>query len=204
MKEGAKTAGRPRDRRTNEAILDAALALLVEAGVEGASLEKIARRAGTTRAAVYRRYKNKAELLAHAVGQLRERAEAALGRWETMSLAEIAQVYQRPETIRLMLGNTRLLSRLIGSVSDHPEIMAAYSESYLEPRRETFKRILERAKADGTLGQAADPEIITDMISGAVITRLLIRKPPAGEEEMRDYLDRMFRQLYNGRRPMPP
>lgn len=161
-----------------------------------ASIEKIARRAGTTRAAVYRRYKNKTDLLVHAVTHMRERAESSLGPWETMSLREITQLYRRTETIEILLSYTRLLARLIGSVCDHPEIMAAYNASYLEPRRVLFVKILERAKADGTLRSAADVDIIMDMFIGAMIARLLLRSRPGDVEEMRGYIDRLFAQLF--------
>lgn len=193
---GSRSVGRPRDRRTDKAVLEAALELLITVGVEEASIEKIARRAGTTRAAVYRRYRNKTDLLIHAVGHMRERAESSLGPWETMNLREIAQLYQRPETIELLLGNTRLLARLIGLVCDHPDIMAAYNASYLEPRRVLFGKILERAKADGTLRSDADAEIVMDMIFGAMIARLLWRSRPGDTEDMRDYMDRLFTQFY--------
>lgn len=191
-----RSVGRPRDRRTDEAILEAALELLITVGVEEASIEKVARRAGTTRAAVYRRYRNKTDLLVHAVGHMRERTESSLGPWETMSLREIAQLYRRPETIEILLSYTRLLARLIGSVCDHPEIMAAYNASYLEPRRVLFAKILERAKADGTLRSDADAEIIMDMFIGAMIARLLLRSRPGDIEEMRGYIDRLFPQIF--------
>ncbi|WP_180902510.1 TetR/AcrR family transcriptional regulator [Martelella soudanensis] len=191
-----RPVGRPRDQRTDEAVLEAALELLIDFGVEATSIEKIAQRAGTTRAAIYRRYKNKEDLLVHAVIHVRQRNEAALGPWETMSLREIAQLYRKTETIETLFRYTRLLARLIGSVGDHPEIMAAYNASDLEPRRVLFGKILERAKADGTLRSDADIEIITDMFVGAIVARLLLRDRPADIEQMRDYIDRLFTQIF--------
>ncbi|MCB8836474.1 TetR/AcrR family transcriptional regulator [Aurantimonas sp. VKM B-3413] len=192
----SRPVGRPRDQRTDEAVLDAALELLIAVGVEEASIEKIARRAGTTRAAVYRRYKNKEDLFVHAVVHMRERTEAALGPWETMSLREIWQLYRKTETIEALFGYTQILARLIGSICDHPDIMAAYNASDLEPRRVLFGKIIERAKADGTLRSDADTEIIIDMFVGAIVARLLLRGRPAHIEEMRDYIDRLFRQIF--------
>ncbi len=193
---GNRSVGRPRDRQTDEAILEAALELLMSVGVEEASIEKIAKHAGTTRAAVYRRYRNKTDLLVSAVRHMRERTESSLGPWEATSLHEIMQWYRRPETIEIMLSYTRLMARLIGSVCDHPEIMAAYDATYMEPRRILFGKILDRAKAEGALRPDADIEIIMDMFIGAMITRLLLRGRPGDIEEMRGYIDRLFPQLF--------
>lgn len=191
-----RSVGRPRDHRTDEAVLEAALELLIDVGVEEASIEKIAKRAGTTRAAVYRRYKNKTDLLVGAVRHMRQRTESSLGPWETLNLREFRQLYRRPETIEIMLSYTRLMARLIGSVCDHPEIMAAYNATYLEPRRVLFGKILDHAKAEGALRPDADIEIIMDMFMGAMITRLLLRGRPEGIEEMRYYIDRLFGQIF--------
>ncbi len=48
--------GRPRDAAADKAILRAALELFIEHGIEGASFEQIARRAGVARTTVYRRW----------------------------------------------------------------------------------------------------------------------------------------------------
>lgn len=59
--------GRPRDPRKEAAILDATLALLSEAGYEGVSMERVAARAGTSKATVYRRWASRRDLVVAAV-----------------------------------------------------------------------------------------------------------------------------------------
>ncbi len=60
-------AGRPRDSRLDTAILDAVRELILEQGYIGLSLAAVADRAGTTTAAIYRRWSGKPELVHEAV-----------------------------------------------------------------------------------------------------------------------------------------
>src|SRR6202020_1073962 len=59
-------AGRPRDPRIDAAILTATADLLVQIGYSNLTLAAIAERAGTTKAALYRRWSSKAELVHEA------------------------------------------------------------------------------------------------------------------------------------------
>ena len=55
--------GRPRDSSRDLAILDATLALLTEVGYEQLSMEAVAGRSGAAKTTIYRRYRDKAELV---------------------------------------------------------------------------------------------------------------------------------------------
>jgi AcrR family transcriptional regulator len=59
--------GRPRDPRVDDAVRAATLQLLVEDGYQATSIQAIARRAGVSVPAIYRRWSNKAELIEEAV-----------------------------------------------------------------------------------------------------------------------------------------
>jgi AcrR family transcriptional regulator len=61
------TMGRPRDTSRDVAILDATLSLLTEIGYEQLSIEAVAGRSGAARTTIYRRYRDKAALVAAAV-----------------------------------------------------------------------------------------------------------------------------------------
>ncbi|MEU2690163.1 TetR/AcrR family transcriptional regulator [Streptomyces hygroscopicus] len=59
--------GRPRDTSRDLAILDATLSLLTEVGYEQLSMEAVAIRSGAAKTTIYRRYRDKAALVAAAV-----------------------------------------------------------------------------------------------------------------------------------------
>jgi AcrR family transcriptional regulator len=59
--------GRPRRAEADAAILDAALAMLRAGGYRELSLDEVARRAGTAKSSIYRRWPSKAALVAAIV-----------------------------------------------------------------------------------------------------------------------------------------
>ncbi|NMI00126.1 TetR/AcrR family transcriptional regulator [Pseudonocardia acidicola] len=59
--------GRPRDTTRDTAILDSTVALLLEVGYDQLSVESVAARAGVGKATIYRRYPDKAAMVAAAV-----------------------------------------------------------------------------------------------------------------------------------------
>ncbi|AXB41229.1 TetR/AcrR family transcriptional regulator [Amycolatopsis albispora] len=190
------TRGRPRDPETDAAILRAAAAVFVERGVEGASIEQIAKRAGVGKVTVYRRWAAKEELIAQAVefllaDQVSKPPAEVVARSSPYELVEnalesVAETAASPEF-------RALAARVLGSAVSHPELMAVYWEHYVRPRRELTHALLRRAQEEGTVAADADLDVLTDMIAGAVTYRALQPDPP-GTDGMRTYLRTLFRQ----------
>jgi AcrR family transcriptional regulator len=67
MAQPSGGTGRPRDSGRDLAILDATLALLTEVGYERLSIEAVAEHSGAAKTTIYRRYRDKAALVAAAV-----------------------------------------------------------------------------------------------------------------------------------------
>src|SRR5262245_46294538 len=63
----ARRPGRPRSAAAHEAIRRAALTLFIEQGPEAMSIEAVAANAGVGKAAIYRRWQSKEELVIDAV-----------------------------------------------------------------------------------------------------------------------------------------
>jgi AcrR family transcriptional regulator len=188
--------GRPRDAALDGAILGAALALFREHGAEGVSIERTAERAGVTRGTVYRRWATRDALVASALGRARAHAERSLGPLEQASFA--AMVAWLVETLPRALARPatrKLLARLIGSATSAPELLATYWKHALAPRRRAFVHAAERARAQRQLPHACEPELLGDLIAGALLCEVLIRPGRRSQREIRDYLRRVLRQL---------
>ena len=72
----ARVRGRPRDERVTRAITEAALRQLLDEGYARLSMESVASEAGVSRATIYRRFKDKADLVTAAIAGS-DRLEAA-------------------------------------------------------------------------------------------------------------------------------
>jgi len=187
--------GRPRSPMVDQAILRAALELFIEHGVAGASIEKIARRAGVGKTSIYRRWSTREALLAQAIeafrnatGYTTDLLDRTPPRDFIKLLIDACDVIARPEIRKLM-------ARLIGSVPDYPMLIEVYRETYYLPRRLAFVRALGRVQAAGLLARNTDLETVADMLSGALMYHLLM--PPVGENpvgQLRDQMIRLLRQ----------
>jgi AcrR family transcriptional regulator len=188
-------AGRPRSPVVDQAILRAALELFIDHGVAGASIEKIAKRAGVGKTSIYRRWLNRETLLAQAIeafrnatGYTTELLDRTPPRDIVKLLIDACEIIARPEIRKLM-------ARLIGSVPDYPMLIEVYRETYYLPRRLAFVRALERVQTAGLLAENMDLETLADMLSGALMYHLLM--PSVGENpvnELRDHMVRLLRQ----------
>src|SRR5215472_14740298 len=188
-------AGRPRNLVVNQAILQAALELFIEHGVAGASIERIARRAGVAKTSVYRRWPSREALLAQAIEVFRNATGYTIDLMDRTApqdfvklLVAACEIVGRPEIRKLM-------TRLIGSIPDYPRLIEVYRETYYLPRREAFGRALERVRAAGLLTKEIDLEALADMIIGAVVYRLIISAPQDNPvPELRGHMISLLRQ----------
>jgi len=185
--------GRPRDPAADEAILRAALELFVEHGIEGASFEQIARRAGVARTTVYRRWSSREDLLAQAMEVAREAPERSLTAAARVPLRRMAdELINALSEMATRRGYLRTVAKLVGSVPDSPKLMSVYWNTYLIPRRRMVAGIIGRARARGAIAKDADSETLLDMIGGAIMYHLLIRPGRKNRKEMRAYIRRLL------------
>ena len=196
---GLKSAGRPRDPEADEAILRAALELFAERGVDGTSIEQIAKRAGVARLTVYRRWSSKEELLAQAIVYGRNAPDLTDEEYDTLPY---------PEVLARMLGSMAdamadrklapLMAQLLGSTFSHPELFDAFWQASGRQRREGGVRLIQRAVRDGMLPPDSDPEVIVDIIIGSLFARMLV---PPRHDDVGEFALRVLKQV--GFRPTP-
>jgi AcrR family transcriptional regulator len=192
---GTNGPGRPRSESADTAILSAALEVFVERGIDGASIEEIAERAKVARTTLYRRWSSKEELIARAIGEMR-------GNPEQRALSDGIPLAQLPRVLSDALAEMltrpefrKVAARLIGSVPDNPKLMEVYWTNCMAPRRKIIAALLERARREGLLRSDTDPELLMDLISGAVIHHALMRPRSRGRDEMRTFLLSVLREL---------
>lgn len=189
--------GRPRDPGTDRAILQAALDLFIERGVEGSSIEQIAKRAGVGKPTIYRRWSTKEELIAAAMETL---VAEEVG-WASSDEIDVESPYELVEAAiesaavtTTTPGYRALVARVLGSAVSHPALMAVYWNRYIVPRRKIAARLLECARERGTVAADTDFDVAIDMMVGAITYRVVQPDPP-DVEEMRRYLRAVYRQV---------
>ena len=189
--------GRPRDPATADAILRAGLDLFVERGIDGASIEQIAKRAGVGKLTVYRRWSTKEQLIAQAI----ETLVANEVQWPSDEMIERVSPHRLVEAALPNAAHAAatpefraLVARILGSAVSHPSLMATYWKHYVQPRRMLAARLLQRARQEGAVAADADLDALIDMMAGAVMYRVLQPDPP-DVTEMQRYLRAVYRQV---------
>jgi AcrR family transcriptional regulator len=184
MSERIKTAtrrpmGRPRDERADQAILDATLQLMAEAGARDLRMDDVAGRAGVGKATIYRRYRSKDELITAAVAELvSEIAVPDTGgtRADLLALMRGAvAVYRRSVEAAVM-------PSLVEAISRDAELAHLVREGFLAKRRMALRAVLERGIERGDLRADLDIELALDVLGGPLFYRLLITGGPIDEQ----------------------
>lgn len=191
MNDGTKKSlGRPRSDKSHQAMLQAALEMLAEVGFDGISIEAIASRAGVGKTTIYRRYSGKAELIADAIESMREEVLIP----DTGHLtSDIDKLIENAAQISLNPLGRQTVSMIISSASSNAEFAQIYWQKYLQPRREAFDIVIERAKSRNEVSQDLDSGLVFDTMSGIMLYAMIF---PPETESWEAYVRRALRLIF--------
>jgi AcrR family transcriptional regulator len=183
--------GRPRDERTDRAILEATRALIAEVGVHRLRTADLAARAGVGKGAIYRRYGSKDELVTAAIASLVSEAIVVPDTGSTHNdllvlMHEAVEVYRGS-------GAGRLMPNLVGAMAQKPELAKAVREGFLAGRRAALSEVLKRGIERGDLHPDLDFELALDVLGGPLFYRLLITGGPIDERLAEGVADLVLR-----------
>ncbi|UCI08886.1 TetR/AcrR family transcriptional regulator [Mesorhizobium sp. B1-1-8] len=165
---GRKSIGARRNPESADAILDAAEAVLREAGYAGFSIEAVARRARAGKPTIYRWWPSKAALLVE-VYQRQKRVETPdTGNLEEDLVGFLRNLFAHWRDTPS--GNV-FRSLIAEAQSDAAAAMAL--GDYAKGRRAHTGRMIERAKARGEVAADVDAEIVADLVASYAWRHLL-------------------------------
>ncbi len=168
---GKRLPGRPRSEQARRAIFRSTLKLLQRSSFSGLTIEAVAADANVGKATVYRWWPNKGALVVDAFassaeGQLHFPNTGSV--YRDMSL----QMTQFLSILRSQRG--RIVAALLAGGQTDPEVLAAFRDRFLLPRREEAYKTLRRAIQRGELPPDLDLDVTLDTLYGAIYMRFLI------------------------------
>lgn len=170
---GRRSPGRPRSEAARRAILRSTLRLLRTAGFGELSIEAIAADANVGKATVYRWWPNKGALVVDAFSSSVRRQ---------LLFPDTGSVYsdmslQMSHLVQLMLSpRGQIVAALIGGGQTDPDLISAFRERFVRPRRKEAYQTLRKGIERGELPPDADLDLILDSLYGAIYMRFLIWK----------------------------
>lgn len=191
---GKRPPGRPRSEEARLAILRNTLEILAESGFDNFTIESVAERAGVGKATVYRWWPNKGALIADAfasstVTRLHFPDTGSLQNDMSRQMRQLVKVFSSPRG--------RIVSAILAAGQSDAELIAAFRERFLMPRRLEAYTALRRGIVRGELRRDVDLNLLLDSLYGPMYMRFLIRH----DRLSADFVDRLCALVLAGARP---
>jgi AcrR family transcriptional regulator len=164
--------GRPRSEEARQAILRSTLKLLSANGFSDLTIEDVAAQARVGKATVYRWWPNKAALIADAFASdtTRQLHFPDTGSLHTDMRRQMRQVIKIFNSRR-----GRIVAAILAGGQSDKELIKAFRDRFLWPRRHEAYATLRRGMARGELPRNADMDLLLDSLYGPIYMRFLIR-----------------------------
>jgi AcrR family transcriptional regulator len=164
--------GRPRDLRIDDAVLRATVELLGRSGYADLSVDAIARRAGTSKPAIYRRWPSKAHLVHEAAFPINEATELP----DTGSLAgDVREMVRRSAGVLTTPAARAALPGIVAEVATDPTLHAKLLERFGEILASGLTDRLDDARARGEVRPDVTASDLVEAIAGITLMALITR-----------------------------
>ena len=171
--------GRPRDSKRENAITEAAIFLIQEVGYERTTIEAIALKAGVSKATIYRRWKNKQEVIANAISNHAFCESPAI---DTGNL--------RDDLVELLVAKVKLLkgpdgaviASIMSAAKLDPELGKAIPHSIRDGGKDVHDAILERAILRREISPDANLELLAQIVPAIMTYRIFMSQQPVNRK----------------------
>jgi AcrR family transcriptional regulator len=191
---GKRPPGRPRSEQARQAILRSTLKLLGRNGFSDFKIEEVAEHAAVGKATVYRWWPNKGALIADAFAgsttrKLRFPDTGSVYSDMSQQMRQLVKVFRSR--------NGKIVSAILAAGQSDKDLIEAFRERFLWPRRREAYRTLRRAIARGELSKNADLDLILDSLYGPIYMRFLIQH----DQLTPDFVERLCALVLRGAKP---
>ncbi|MFD4366644.1 TetR/AcrR family transcriptional regulator [Rhodococcus sp. NPDC058521] len=178
--------GRPRDHEIDAAILVAARELLAAVGYAHVTMDATAAKAGTSKAAIYRRFHSKAEMLFAAVLHTAQVVLPA----DTGSLSgDLLALGQRIRSDMSSPTAREVVPRVIVEISRFPEVSQRLRTLFVASEREEIEALLSRAVGRGELSRMPNLTTVHRLLGGALFFTVFVIDEAIDDTELENVVD---------------
>lgn len=150
-------------------MLRATQEIAVECGLEGFSVDAVARRSGVAKSTIYRHFPTGDELLLAAMGQLTDHVSDA----DTGSLrGDLKVIMQQFMAIATQPSIRRLFTSVLNR-ANLDEHFAGLQQELVDERKAPMRLALQRGMARGEIDPMIDIELASTMVEGPFVARVL-------------------------------
>lgn len=178
--------GRPRDDKRDLAIQQAAIEVMQEVGYERCTIEAIATKAHASKATIYRRWKNKQELIVSAVNRHTFCSAPAI---DQGSLREdlVEMITDRIKNLKGPDG--AIVSILLTAAKNDSELGKLIPASIRESQDETMMHIIDRGIKRGEISKNANVDLLLEILPGIFTYRIFMTHQPVNRKFIEQLVD---------------
>ena len=187
--------GRPRSEQSRQSILRSTLKFLKQkGGFADLSIEAIAADANVGKTTVYRWWPTKATLVADAFStsadqELRFPNTGSVQRDMSLQMRRLIRIFRSRRG--------KVVAALLAGGQSDPELIEAFRERFLWPRRKQAYQTLQRGIDRGELPADSDLDLVLDSLYGPIYMRFLIQHDPLTPE----FVENLCALVLGGARP---
>lgn len=189
MHDDNSPVGRPRDTAIDRAVHDATIALLDETGYGDLAIEAIARRAGTSKPAIYRRWSNLPELVLDALATRLGHLVAPDTSCTICDLSDAVKLHLN--VFRRLPPDT--LASLLADCNADPKLRETFMTTLFDPPRDAVGQVLDAVIARGDLRADTDRNLMLDLLASLVHYRALFGHAATTDTEVEDAVHALLR-----------
>lgn len=182
--------GRPRSKRSEDAIISATTRLLTNEGYARLTLSKVAARARASKSTIYRRWPTKEHLVIEAFN----RWPVLIPRDKGNLAADLLDLYRQSLRVLYRPPLNAIMPTLIAERARNPALAAVF-DPVMDRRRDPARVVLKRAIERGELPRTTDIELALDVIMGTAYLRMYFVDGDLSLKGMRKIIDVLLRGL---------
>jgi len=160
---------RPLSTHAHEQVLDVALRLFAERGIDGASMDAIAEASGVSKATIYNHWQDKDALCLEVLARLHGADEEPPAFASDDIRSGIAAVLGRRPPEQRSEMQTRIMPHLMAYATRNPAFGMAWRSRVLEPPRKQLTQLLKRAVELGQLPADLDYDLAVALLLGPMM-----------------------------------
>ncbi|HEX3957462.1 MAG TPA: TetR/AcrR family transcriptional regulator [Trebonia sp.] len=148
---------------------EAALAVLAEVGYDRLTMDAVAARAGAAKTTIYRRWRDKAELVVDALNGLKgvpEVPDTGALRQDLCALAQSIAGAEGKFGAQMTIGMVNALAR-------DAALRQVFQQKFLAPRMAGFRKVFEQAVARGEMPDGHDLDLLARLFPALALQQLL-------------------------------
>jgi AcrR family transcriptional regulator len=181
----------------HDAILLAAVRLLGEVGYDQMTMDAIAERARASKATIYRHWSGKADLVMAALrrhaGPAEEPPDTGTLRGDLVAVLDGMRANLAAQDAAVILG-------LLTAMRTEPQLATVVRHQFIEVKQAAFDAVLRRAVERGALPATADRELLAEVSSALLFSRLFITGGPLDAAYVEHLVDEVLTPVINHQR----